>query len=77
MCRTVSNTKIVFEYIKLKIYNNPHYVGEAELNHYQLGINGCHGFSQAPLRVPADPTIRHPQWYAVTRGRKVGIYAEW
>jgi len=57
------------------ISHNPRYMGEARLGHYRLSNAG---FSREKLWVPKDPEKLQPEfWYAVTRGRSIGIYLTW
>ena len=51
------------------------YVGQAELNHYAVRDTG---FSLVPFSMPKRPQDHgHEMWYAVARGRAIGIYRTW
>ena len=53
---------------------DPFYLGEASLGHYPIANSGV---SEVALAVPKKLKGHTQGWYAVTRGRAIGIYLSW
>ena len=64
-----------FDYIRLKISQDPSYLGEHQLNHYQV----CNvGFADVGLLLPRQPITSHPEgFYTVSVGQSIGIFLTW
>lgn len=65
----------VFRYIKFMISQDRFYLGEPHLGHYKAHDSESSNF---PLSVPKNtPGYTPDGWYAVSRGRGIGIYVTW